>query len=203
LVLFEGEDSAHARLIKTRCGTWIDESLLPAARRECEVILRKVACEFGDQGIVKMLRGEWERLEGTPLADEAYSGERESHIGAALRIFRDTASRYELREEREAHELAYAARRTMGLCGSCGRKLPLCEPAYFGAEVYVGMPHFWQDIYNYPRLTEPRYSRTVLFGSCAPDSLSPSRDDVVTQLCGHCERPIVQRLKPSKVERAF
>jgi hypothetical protein len=36
-------DSARARLIRTRRGTWIDESLLPAARRECLEILREAA----------------------------------------------------------------------------------------------------------------------------------------------------------------
>ena len=36
-------NSARAQLIKTRRGTWIDESLLPAARRECLEILREAA----------------------------------------------------------------------------------------------------------------------------------------------------------------
>ena len=35
--------SARAQLIKTRGGTWIDKSLLPAARRECLKILRGAA----------------------------------------------------------------------------------------------------------------------------------------------------------------
>src|SRR5215211_6525903 len=38
-------NSARAQLIKTRRGTWIDESLLPAARRECLEILRAAARE--------------------------------------------------------------------------------------------------------------------------------------------------------------
>jgi hypothetical protein len=36
-------NSARAQLIKTRRGTWIDESLLPAARHECLNILRTAA----------------------------------------------------------------------------------------------------------------------------------------------------------------
>src|SRR5215218_4778358 len=36
-------NSARAQLIRTRRGTWIDESLLPAARRECLDILRAAA----------------------------------------------------------------------------------------------------------------------------------------------------------------
>jgi hypothetical protein len=31
----DNSDSARGRFIKTRRGTWIDKSLLPAARREC------------------------------------------------------------------------------------------------------------------------------------------------------------------------
>jgi hypothetical protein len=36
-------NSARSQLIKTRRGTWIDESLLPAARRECLGVLREAA----------------------------------------------------------------------------------------------------------------------------------------------------------------
>jgi hypothetical protein len=36
-------ESARARLISTRRGTWIDETLLPEARRECLAILREAA----------------------------------------------------------------------------------------------------------------------------------------------------------------
>jgi hypothetical protein len=39
----ESGDSARARLIRTRRGTWIDKSLLPEARRECLEILREAA----------------------------------------------------------------------------------------------------------------------------------------------------------------
>jgi hypothetical protein len=42
---FDSVDSARARLIRTRRGTWIDESLLPAARRECLDTLREAARE--------------------------------------------------------------------------------------------------------------------------------------------------------------
>src|SRR5829696_2508777 len=38
-----GGNSARAQLIRTRRGTWIDESLLPAARRECLGVLREAA----------------------------------------------------------------------------------------------------------------------------------------------------------------
>jgi hypothetical protein len=46
----ENADSARARLIKTRRGTQIDESLLPAARRECLDLLREVAREAVGEG---------------------------------------------------------------------------------------------------------------------------------------------------------
>jgi hypothetical protein len=39
----KSDNSARARLIKTRRGTWIDKSLLPEARRECLEILREAA----------------------------------------------------------------------------------------------------------------------------------------------------------------
>ena len=39
----ESSNSARSQLIKTRRGTWIDESLLPAARRECLGVLREAA----------------------------------------------------------------------------------------------------------------------------------------------------------------
>ena len=54
-----------------------------------------------------------------------------------------------------------------------------------------------------PRICEPRYERTVLCGSCAPEWLSLDRDDVVTQLCAHCERPMVLPLKLSELQRTF
>jgi hypothetical protein len=50
---------------------------------------------------------------------------------------------------------------------------------------------------------EPRYVKTVLCGSCAPEWLSPEREDVCTQLCGHCERPMVLRLKLSELGQTF
>jgi hypothetical protein len=39
----EHSDSARAQLMRTRRGTWIEKSLLPAARRECLEILREAA----------------------------------------------------------------------------------------------------------------------------------------------------------------
>jgi hypothetical protein len=42
-VTSENDNSARARLIKTRRGTSIEKSLLPAARRECLGVLREAA----------------------------------------------------------------------------------------------------------------------------------------------------------------
>ena len=42
--------SARTQLIKTRRGTWVDESLLPAARQECLDILRTAAREAVGEG---------------------------------------------------------------------------------------------------------------------------------------------------------
>src|SRR5215217_5498990 len=88
-------------------------------------------------------------------------------------------------------------------CGCCGRELTPQEPAYFGAEVYVGMRPLDWDRVSKPRICKPLYERTVLCGACAPDWLSPERDDVVTQLCAHCERPMVSRLKLSELRRTL
>lgn len=61
--------SARARLIRTRRGTWVDESLFPVARSECLDILEQVACDSREDGVVEMLRGYRERLDGYPLGD--------------------------------------------------------------------------------------------------------------------------------------
>jgi hypothetical protein len=42
-------NSARAQLIETRRGTWIDKSLLPAARRECLDVLREAARKAVDE----------------------------------------------------------------------------------------------------------------------------------------------------------
>ncbi len=199
----DSSDSARARLMNSRRGTWIDKSLLPAARRECLEILQEAARESEDEGIIEMLRGERERLEGSPLADLAYSWGRRGLMWGALNALQEKLSRYKLPEERAARKLARAARQTAGLCGCCGQELSLDDHVYSGAEVYVGMEPLLWSLGNKPRICESRYERTVLCGSCAPEWLSPSRDDVTTQLCAHCERPMVRRLKLSELNRTF
>jgi hypothetical protein len=106
-------------------------------------------------------------------------------------------------EEVDAQDLARKARTTAAVCGCCGRKLPSKEPAYFGAKVYVGMWALYWDRVRKPQICKLRYERTVLCGSCAPDWLSSQRDDVVMQLCAHCERPMVLRLDFSELQRTF
>src|SRR5215211_7392919 len=106
-------------------------------------------------------------------------------------------------EEVEARERAKEARATLRLCGCCGREFVSREPAYFGAEVYVGMMPLDWDSVSKPRICEPQYERTVLCESCAPEWLSPERDDVVTQLCANCERPMVSRLALSELQRTL
>ena len=196
-------DSARARLIKTRHGTQIDKSLLSTARWECLEILQEATREFKDEGIVELLRGERERLEGTPLASLTYYWDHHSLMRGALNAFDERLSKYRLPEEWEAWELAFKAHKTARLCGCCSRELSLEEPAYFGAKVYVGIePLSWNRI-SKPRICESRYERTVLCGSCAPEWLSQERSDVVTQLCAHCERPMVSRLKLSELGNVF
>ena len=285
----ESNDSARARLIRTRRGTWIDESLLPGAREECLGVLREVA----RKGVGKdtYLPG-WisEGVESAELDLELLSFERlwwkyslaeqrlQEEVSAAidelraqgafegldfqerldlendveerirskrwLQIFREVQEAHNKRlpksnptlitekdmlystldvlhrrgvldeilledclraplEEDEAQDLAREASKTATVCGCCGRKLPSNEPAFFGAKVYVGMWALYWDRVSKPQICKPRLERTVLCGSCAPEWLSPDRDDVVTQLCGHCERPMVERLQLSKVPRMF
>jgi hypothetical protein len=68
-------NSARAQLIKTRRGTWIDESLLPAARRECLGVLREAARKA--VGEDTYLPG-WisERVESTEVNLDLLSSER-------------------------------------------------------------------------------------------------------------------------------
>jgi len=286
------DNSARARLIMTRRGTWIDESLLPGARRECLEILREAAHEaVGEDTYIpgwisyacdsahdKAQDISSERLtpERTPAQErseeEAYAitealrarGAFEGlskgeYLDFLLYIMESVDSKYaaqiareveeaaskrrpipksnptlitekelldlvldelhshgvldsiiELdlvsgaaREEWEAGELAREARATARRCGGCGRDLPSQEPAYFGADVYVGMrPLDWNRV-SKPRICQPLYERTVLCGSCAPEWLSLDREDVVTQLCAYCERPMVSRLQLSNMRRTF
>jgi hypothetical protein len=289
---FDSADSARARLIKTRRGTWIDESLLPAVHRECLDILREAAREaVGEDthlpGVISdvlgamnfradMFRSEWmeqnppkpvpkdpvrKEIDDTIEILHSRGGFEGLNLDQALDFYKfiaesirakhapqegqetETAPTKEPRpqglpnpftdriildllldvlhdcgvldaitwldfvrcpdEELEAQDLARAARKTTKWCGGCGRELPTSEPAYFGANVYVGMwPLYWDRV-SKPQLCKSRYERTVLCESCAPQWLSPTRDDVVTQLCAHCERPMVMRLKPSELGRTF
>jgi predicted nucleic acid-binding Zn ribbon protein len=106
-------------------------------------------------------------------------------------------------EEDDAQDLARKARTTAAVCGCCGRKLSLEESAYFGAKVYVGMWALYWDRVSKPQICKPHYERTVLCASCAPEWLLPERDNVVTQLCANCERPMVSLLQLSSVDRTF
>jgi len=106
-------------------------------------------------------------------------------------------------EEWEARELAREARATTSWCGGCGRDLASREPAYFGADVYVGMTPLYWDRVRKPRICQPLYERTVLYSASAPEWLSPERDDVAMQLCAHCERPMVSRLELSELRRTL
>ncbi len=136
-------DRARARLIKTRRGTSIDNRLLPAARQECRQILR-AAYEAVGEDLVKAFRGYKRPLEeDSPLRDPyRYMGYPELNpalIGDALNTLGEELLKYRIPEEEEAQRLAYEARETADICGSCGRELCTHEPAHFGAAVYVGM----------------------------------------------------------------
>jgi len=289
-VTSESDNSARARLIRTRRGTWIDESLLPAARRECLDILRAAARKAVGEATylpgwisdaTDLVEGDLEqlsdkRLEWKPTPTEQ---KMEEEVGATIDELEDRGAfeglgirerlefewhvrgrirtKYESQIAREAEEarrknrrpksnptlitekdilnstlgvlyrrgmldlimhthffrapleeddaqsLAREARKSAWVCGCCGQKLFLEKPAYFGAKVYVGMwPLYW-DGNSKPQLCKLNYERTVLCGSCAPEWLSPERDDVVTQLCAHCERPMVLRLEFSELQRTF
>jgi hypothetical protein len=288
----EHGDCARARLIRTRRGTWIDESLLPEARRECLEILREAArravgedaylpgwisyvCEsahdkaqdISDERLTPQPTPAQERRDEETYATiealeskGAFEGlSKAEYYDFLLYIMESVDSKYAAQvareveeaasrtkpipksnptlitekelldlvldvlhsrgvldsiidmdfvsgaaiEEWEAGELAREARATARWCGCCGRELPSQEPAYFGVEVYVGMrPLDWNKV-SKPRICKPLYERTVLCGSCASEWLSPDRDDVVTQLCAHCERPMVARLDLSSLRRTF
>jgi hypothetical protein len=206
---YESADSARAQLIETRRGTWIDESLLPAARQECLEILR-AAYEAVGEDVAKAFCGDEEHLEEVaPLrAPFHYRGPPELNpdlIRSALDTLGEELLKYRLPEEEKAQQLAHEVRETAGICGSCGRELSAHESAHVGAEVYVGMrPLSWRSKpFGKPRICEPYYMSTVLCRACAPEWLSPERDDVVTQLCAHCERPMVSRLKLSELGNMF
>jgi len=266
-------DSARARLIKTRRGTQIDKSLLPAAQRECLGILREAArkavgeetylpgwiasasdsidCDVDELSMERISwkptpteqkmeeevdatideledRGDfeglswWERSEFEWNVRERIRSKYEAQIdceveqarkknprpksnpslvtekdilnfaldelhrrGVLAQIMHTRFMRAPL-EEDNAWLLALKARKTAGVCGCCGQKLSPEKPAYRGAKVYVGMMPLSWDRARKPRICEPLYKRTVLCGSCAPEWLSPEREDVITQLCAHC-----------------
>jgi hypothetical protein len=194
---------ARAQLIRTRRGTWIDESLLPEARQECLEILRAASDAVGED-VIKMARGDRRHLDEDSLPSDYYScrGHR-ALVRDGLVTLHEETLKYRLREEAEAWRIAYDAHETAETCGCCGFELSACEPAYFGAEVYVGMwPLLW-DYIKKPQICKARYLRTVLCGSCAPEWLSAERDDVVTQLCAHCERAMVSHLELSELQNVF
>jgi hypothetical protein len=286
----EHGDSARARLIETRRGTSIDESLLPGARRECLGVLREAARKavgedtylpgWISEGVEstevdldllsserlswRYASAEWkldeevwaaidelraqgafegldsrERLDLEDAVEERIRSERGAQIAREIEEARNkklpksnptlitekdmlnsTLDMLHRRgvldaiieldfvssaaiEEWEAGELAREARVTARWCGGCGRDLCSDEPAYFGAEVYVGMRPLDWNMVSKPRICQPLYERTVLCSACAPDWLSPERDDVVTQLCAYCERPMVSRLELSELRRTL
>jgi hypothetical protein len=218
-----GNRSARAQLIKTRRGASIDETLLPEVRRECLANLREAARTTMGQdayfpGLISDLSEaihgaaedvEWNRWYST--GDLSWVTEKEL-LDLTLDVLHrrgvlDSIIELDLEcggmEEVVAGERAKEARATVRWCGCCGREFASQEPAYFGAEVYVGMMPLDWDRVSKPRICEPQYERTVLCEACAPEWLSPERDDVVTQLCAHCERPMVSRLKLSELKRTL
>ena len=220
----ENGKSARAQLIRTRRGTWIDKCLLPEARRECLDILREAArTAVGEDaylpGLISDLSEaihgaaedvEWNRSFST--GDLSWISEKElldlaldvlHSRGVLNSIIESDFVRGAAEEEWEAGQRAREARATARWCGCCGRDLRSQEPAYFGAEVYVGMRPLDWDRVRKPRICHLLYERTVLCRSCAPDWLSQDRDDVVTQLCAHCERPMISRLELSDLQRTL
>jgi hypothetical protein len=271
-------NNARSQLIKTRRGTWIDKSLLPAARRECLGVLREAARKA--VGEATYLPGwisdatdsvewdleelSWERLTWRPTPAEEEMAEEvdatidvlqdrggfeglgfwermdlESQVSDRIRSKYESRISHEVEEARKknrppksnptlisekdilsstldvlhrrgvldeidlasfscapleeilAWELAREARKSARWCGCCGGELTPKEPAHFGADVYVDMlPLRWYRVRK-PVICKLLYERTVLCGSCAPEWLSPERDDVVTQLCANCERSMV------------
>jgi len=63
-------------------------------------------------------------------------------------------------------------------------------------------PLDWDKV-SKPKICQPLYERTVLCHACAPEWMAPDGDDVVTQLCAQCERPMVSRVELSSLQRTF
>ena len=198
--------------------------MLPEARRECLEILRDAARTAVGQDVYlpgwiselsETINGaaedvEWERRFST--GELSWLTEKEllnlavdllHRFGILDSIILTDFVRGAATEEWEAGELAREARATARWCGCCGREFRPQEPAYFGAEVYVGMGPLDWDRVSKPRICQPLFERTVLCDACAPHWLSPDRVDVVTQLCAHCERPMVSRLELSELQRTL
>jgi hypothetical protein len=196
-------DSARARLINTRRRTCIDESLLPAARRECLEILQ-ISSQAVGEGMAKRVRNVGQHVEEDPSLSDLFAPK-----GYRARVFDELEAlhtellKYRLPEEERAWKVAYEARGSMKTCGFCGRELSPKEPAYLGAKVYVGMLPLSWDYGRKPQICKPLYIDTVLCESCAPEWLSPERDDVVLQLCAHCERPMISLLDLSALRHTF
>lgn len=207
--------SARVRLLKTRRGTWVDESLFPEARREGLDLIMQAARDSGDEGIVKMLQGHTKLLSDSPLGDRIRSRQfapwrygwplsRWEIDRVALELLAEKIRDDDLPEEREARWLAaFEAPKAAEKCGCCARSLGAGDTLYFGAEVYVGFQVLRMDPMFRPRVCQPRYQRTVLCEACAPEWLLADSEGVVTQLCGHCERPMVYQLTPSALGRTF
>jgi endogenous inhibitor of DNA gyrase (YacG/DUF329 family) len=182
---------------------WIDESLLPAACRECLEILQ-IASQAVGEGIAKRVRNVGQHVEdGSSLGDLYDPKGYRARVFDELEALHTELRQYRLPEEESAWKVAYEASGSVKTCGFCGRELSPKEPAYLGAKVYVGMwPLSW-DYGRKPQICKPLYVDTVLCSSCAPEWLSPERDDVVMQLCAYCERPMVSLLNLSALRRTF
>jgi hypothetical protein len=92
-------DSARARLIKTRRGTWIDESLIPAARRECLEILR-IASQAVGEGMEKRVRNVGQHVEEDSSLSDLFSpnGYR-ARVSDELEALHTEFLKYQLPEE--------------------------------------------------------------------------------------------------------
>ena len=171
----------------------------PFARRECLEILR-IASQAVGEGMAKRVRNVGQHVEEDSSQSDLFApnGYR-ARVSDELEALHTELLKYRLPEEERASEVAYEAIQGVRTCGFCGRDLSPKEPAYLGAKVYVGM----RPLLRKRQIWAARYEETVLCGSCAPEWLSPERDDAVMQLCAHCERPMVSPLDLSAFRRTF
>jgi hypothetical protein len=125
--------------MNTRRGTWIDQSLLPAARRECLEILQ-IASQAVGEGLARRVRNVGQVVEEDPSLSDLFApkGYR-ARVFDELEVLYTELLKYRLPEEDRAWEVAYEARDSMRTCGFCERALSPKESAYLGAKVYVGM----------------------------------------------------------------